>query len=156
MDVNIGNIVVKAVKTLGNVYVLEEGKEKCCIGKTNKSRIWHKRLGHLIFNQLVKLGRKDVVQDMPKISKLENIICKSCQFGKHSRVQFKEREHSTTRPLELIHTNLCGPTSTQSPLGEKCFIFFIDDYTRMTWVGLLKHKFEAFEKFKIFKEQVEN
>jgi hypothetical protein len=26
----------------------------------------------------------------------------------------------------------------------------------MTWVGLLKHKFEAFEKFKIFKEQVEN
>jgi hypothetical protein len=26
----------------------------------------------------------------------------------------------------------------------------------MTWVGLLKHKFEAFEKFKIFKAQVEN
>jgi hypothetical protein len=26
----------------------------------------------------------------------------------------------------------------------------------MTWVGLLKHKFKAFEKFKIFKAQVEN
>jgi hypothetical protein len=26
----------------------------------------------------------------------------------------------------------------------------------MTWVGLLKHKFEAFEKFKMFKAQVEN
>jgi hypothetical protein len=36
------------------------------------------------------------------------------------------------------------------------FIFLIYDYTRMTWVRLLKHKFEAFEKFKIFKELVEN
>jgi hypothetical protein len=26
----------------------------------------------------------------------------------------------------------------------------------MTWVGSLKHKFEAFEKFKIFTVQVEN
>jgi hypothetical protein len=26
----------------------------------------------------------------------------------------------------------------------------------MTWFGLLKHKFEAFEKFKIFKAHVEN
>jgi hypothetical protein len=26
----------------------------------------------------------------------------------------------------------------------------------MTWVGLLKHKFEAFEKFRIFKARVEN
>jgi hypothetical protein len=26
----------------------------------------------------------------------------------------------------------------------------------MTWVGLLKHKFKAFEKNKIFKAQVEN
>jgi hypothetical protein len=26
----------------------------------------------------------------------------------------------------------------------------------MGWVGLLRHKFEAFEKFKIFKAQIEN
>jgi hypothetical protein len=70
---------------------------------------------------------------MPKISKPENTICKSCQFGKQSRVQFKAREHSTTRPLELIHTDLCGPTSTQSPRGERYFILLIDDYTR--WLG---------------------
>jgi hypothetical protein len=93
---------------------------------------------------------------MPKISKYENTVCKSCQFGKQSRVQFKEREHSTTQPIELIHTDLSGPTSTQSPRGEIYFIFFIDDYTGMTWVRLLKYKFEAFEKFKIFKVQVEN
>ena len=116
----------------------------------------HKRLGHLSFDQLVKIGRKDVVQDMTRIYKPDNVVCKSCQFGKQSRVQFKAREHSTTWPLELIHIDLCGPTSTQSPQGERYFIFFIDDYTRMTWIGLLKHKFEAFEKFKILKARVEN
>jgi hypothetical protein len=35
-------------------------------------------------------------------------------------------------------------------------MLLIDDYTRMTWVFLLKHKYEAFEKFNIFKAQVEN
>jgi hypothetical protein len=49
MDANTGQIVVKAVRTSGNVYVLEEGKEKCCIGKTHEICIWHKRLGHISF-----------------------------------------------------------------------------------------------------------
>ena len=77
MDVNIENTIVNVVRSSKNVYVLEEGKEKCCIGKTDESWLWHKRLGHLSFNQLVKLGRKDDVRDMPKISKPKNTLCKS-------------------------------------------------------------------------------
>jgi hypothetical protein len=61
MDVNTGKTVVKAFRTRGNVYVLEEGKEKGCIGKIDESWIWHKIIGHISFNQLVKLGRKYVV-----------------------------------------------------------------------------------------------
>jgi hypothetical protein len=132
MDANTGKIVVKAVITSGNVYVLEEGKEKCCIDKNDESWIWKKRLGHISFNQLVKLGRKYVVRDIPKISKPKNIVYKSCQFGKQSRVQFKARENSTKQPLEMIDIYLCGPTSTKSPLGERYFILLIDDYTKMT------------------------
>jgi transposase InsO family protein len=40
--------------------------------------------------------------------------------------------------------------------GEEYFILLVDDFTRMTWVCLLKKKSEAFECFKIFKELVEN
>lgn len=36
------------------------------------------------------------------------------------------------------------------------FLLFIDDYTRKTWVYLLKEKSDAFEVFKKFKAQVEN
>ena len=43
-----------------------------------------------------------------------------------------------------------------SPCGEQYYILFIDDFSRMCWISLLKHKDEAFEKFKIFKALVEN
>ena len=35
-------------------------------------------------------------------------------------------------------------------------MLLVDEFTRMTWVCLLKKKSEAFECFKIFKELVEN
>ena len=43
-----------------------------------------------------------------------------------------------------------------SPHGEEYYILFIDDFSRMCWIGFLKHKNEAFEKFKFFKDLVEN
>lgn len=65
------------------------------------------------------------------------------------------KRNMSSRPLELVHTNLCGPTRTRSMRGEKYFMLFIDDYTRMTWVTFLKHKSEAFHRFKVFKKMVE-
>ena len=44
----------------------------------------------------------------------------------------------------------------RSPHGEQYYILFIDDFSRMCWIGLLKHKDEAFKKFQIFKALVEN
>ena len=35
-------------------------------------------------------------------------------------------------------------------------MIFVDDFTRMMWVAFLKEKSKAFEKFKIFKNKVEN
>ena len=35
-------------------------------------------------------------------------------------------------------------------------MLIIDDYSRLTWVAFLKEKYEAFEKFKIFKALIKN
>lgn len=51
---------------------------------------------------------------------------------------------------------MCGPTKTRTLYGERYFILFIDDYTRIMWVAFLREKSEAFGKFKIFKAKVEN
>ena len=51
---------------------------------------------------------------------------------------------------------MCGPIRKKSPRGEQYYILFIDDFSRMCWIGLLKHKDEAFKNFKVFKALVEN
>ena len=71
-----------------------------------------------------------------------------------NKTSFKVKEHTTSRPLEIIHTNLCGPKRTKSFQGERYFMLLIDDYTRMTLVAFLKEKSEAFMKFKAFKALV--
>ena len=105
---------------------------------------------------MVFSSKECVVRDLPNINLPKNVICKSCQFGKQTKVRFNAKEGSSIKPLELIHTNICGPMRKKTPRGEEHYILFIDDYSRMCWVGLIKHKDEAFEKFQKFKALVEN
>jgi transposase InsO family protein len=146
-----------APRTPKNLYILDmEGEEKCCLGQEDESWLWHRRLGHISFDNLIKSNKKEAVRDLPKIIKPSNPICKPCQMWKHTKVRFKTKEHSSSRPLELVHSDLYGPTRTKSLHGEHYFMLVIDDYTRMTWVYLLKDKSKSFEKFKAYKAFVEN
>ena len=113
-------------------------------------------MGNIHFGNLIKINKHQAVREMPEIKKPKNSICEPCQHGKQTRVEFKTKEHSTTRPLEFVHTDLCGRTRSKGLSGEEYFMLLIDDFTRMTWVFLLKKKSEAFGCFKIFKEQVKN
>lgn len=87
----------------------------------------------LKFDNMVKISSTHVVRDLPKIIKPTNTVCKECNMGNQTRKRFKN-EYSTTRPLELIHTDLCGPTRTIGLNGERYFMFLIDDYSKATWV----------------------
>jgi transposase InsO family protein len=146
-----------ALKTPNNIYILDEVKgEKCCMGQIIQIFLWHRRMGHINFDNLVKINKKQGVRDLPLIVKPSDPICKHCQHGNQTRVTFKTNEHSTSNPLQLIHIDLCGPTRTKILQGENYFMLLIDDYTRMTWVSFLKNKSEAIDKLKVFKELVEN
>jgi transposase InsO family protein len=74
---------------------------------------------------------------------------------KQMRRQFGKSNFSATRPLELIHTDICGPITPDSFSGKEYFITFIDDYSRKCLVYFLEKKSEAFETFKKFKFMVE-
>jgi hypothetical protein len=151
-----GKLVVVAPITSSNVYNLNiDEEDRCCLSQVDKIWLWHKRLGHLSFDGLIKANEKEAVRDLPKIIKPLDPICKHCQMRKQTRVRFKTKEQSTTKPLELIHTDLCGSTRTKRTYGEQYFMLIVDDYTRLTWVFFLKEKSEAFDKFKTFKSLVE-
>jgi hypothetical protein len=109
-----GRLVATTIRTPNNIYILNEiGKERCCLGKEDESWLWHRRMGHMHFDNLVKINRKEVVREMPEISKPTNTMCKHCQHGKQTRVEFRTKEYSTTKPLEIVHTDLCGPMRTK-------------------------------------------
>ena len=77
-------------------------------------------------------------------------------MGKHSRSSFpKGQAWRASYPLQLVHSDICGPMQTPS-IGKSVYFFtFIDDCTRMCWIYFLKHKDEAFTYFKEFKNNVE-
>ena len=75
---------------------------------------------------------------------------------KHREIFPKGVSYRAKKPLELVHTDLCGPMRTQS-IGESCyFLNFIHDYKRKNYVYFLKKKYETFAKLKDFKALAEN
>ena len=57
--------------------------------------------------------------------------------------------------LELIHTNLWGPSLVASLGGSRYNITFIDDSSKKVWVYFLKNKSDVFVTFKKWKAMVE-
>jgi hypothetical protein len=59
-------LVATVARTSSNIYVLSKiGNEKCCLGKEDESWLWYKRMGHMHFDNLVKVNKIKVVREMP-------------------------------------------------------------------------------------------
>ena len=69
---------------------------------------------------------------------------------------FSKSDTKTKGKLELIHSDVCGPIPSISLSGYEYYVTFIDDYSRKTWIHVLKNKSEEFGKFKEFKGLIEN
>ena len=76
-------------------------------------------------------------------------------MGKMTKTPFTGHGERSTKLLGLIHTDVCGPMTTQARGGYSYFITFTDDLSRFGCVYLMKHKSEAFDKFKEYQSMVE-
>jgi hypothetical protein len=104
-----GKLVATTVRNSSNIYVLSEiGNEKFFLGKEDEFWLWHRRMGHINFDNLVKFKKKEAVGEIPQIT-MRN-ACKNCQRGKKTKTRFKSKEYSTTIPLVILHIDLVGPT----------------------------------------------
>ena len=82
-------------------------------------------------------------------------VCESCLEGKITKRPFTTKGLRATEPLELVHSDVCGPFATQARRGYEYYVTFIDDYSRYGYVYLMRRKSETFEKFKEFKTESE-
>jgi len=139
-----------------SVYVLSA--ESAYVDKTRRNEtgdLWHARLGHVNYNKLKEMMQKQVVKGLPQIDIRTDIVCAGCQYGKAHQLPYKESEHRSKAPLELIHSDVFGPVKQISIRGMRYMVTFIDDFSMYVWVYFMKEKYGTFTKFKEFKEKIE-
>ena len=87
-------------------------------------------MGHASLSQLNKFVSKELVRGLPS-KRFENTkICDACVKGKHVRSSFKSKKVvSTSKPLELLHMDLCGPMRVRSRGGKRFVFVIVDDYS---------------------------
>ena len=84
-------------------------------------------------------------------------MCEACQKGKQIKNSFKPLNVvSTSRPLELFHMNLFGPSRTMSLGGNYYGLVIVDDYSRFTWTLFIATKDETYHSFKRFAKVIQN
>ncbi|TYK03732.1 putative polyprotein [Cucumis melo var. makuwa] len=87
------------------------------------------KLGHINLDRIGRLVKNGLLNELEDDSLSP---CESCLDGKMTKRPFIGKGYRAKEPLELIHSDLCGP------------------------MNLMEHKSEALEKFKEYKAEVEN
>ncbi|UYV84396.1 hypothetical protein LAZ67_X002013 [Cordylochernes scorpioides] len=137
-----GGLILKSNRR-GRIYTVEE--LKIAKVKSPSADIWHRRLGHIY------------KRDLQNVS--DTAECEVCLEGKMRRLPFPSKpveSKKTSSPLELIHSDVVGPISPMSKGGNNYVVTFIDDFTHYTTVYFMRSKSEVLERFKEYKNSVEN
>lgn len=150
-DLMTGKIIGRGRES-GGLYVLETTNPKMpnpkvpkfvACSSTSTPLELHYRLGHPSLPILKKL--------FPHFQKLSHLKCESCQFAKCSRSSYVPRVNKrVASPFELIHSDVWGPCPVLFKSEFRYFVTFIDDYSRVTWLYLMRNKSELLSIFSAF------
>ena len=150
-----GALVIARGKKTGTLYVTSNLENIVAVADADgKSNLWHQRLGHMSEKGMKTLLSKG---KLPDLKNVDVGLCEDCIFGKQKKVSFTKIDKTPkAERLELVHTDVWGPSPVSSLAGSLYYVTFIDDSTRKLWVYFLKKKSEVFDTFRKWKAMVEN
>jgi hypothetical protein len=102
------------------------------------SNLWHRRLGHLSSNRLQFLADNLLKFNFDSSHKYD-----VCPSAKQTRQPFPSSSISTSKCFSLIHCDIWGRYKTLSISGAFYFLTIVDDFSRFTWVFLMRNKSET-------------
>jgi hypothetical protein len=120
------------------------------------NQVWHRRLGHPNSHVLRVLFKSGLLGNKNLTSSNNDIVdCASCKLGKSKTLPFPLHKTRTTKPFEIMNTDVWGIAPVISHEHYRYFVTFIDDFTYFTWVYFLRSKSEVFSVFKALLALVE-
>ena len=73
-----GNLIGKGDQTRSNLFYLDIDDATCLVAKIDDTWLWHKILCHVNLDNLISISHMKRVRGLPKLEKLDNVICKQC------------------------------------------------------------------------------
>ena len=116
------------------------------------SSLWHNRLGHpqqIVLHHVLQKHLSLPVSNT-------HSVCSHCLAGKMHQLPFPKSVSITSKPLEIVHSDVWGPAPITSNNGTRFYVIFVDDFTRFTWFFPLHHKSQVLSSFMHFKSTMEN
>lgn len=146
-------LYVLNLQTSNDFSVCNINTKKFKSNDLNVTYLWHCRLGHINEKRISKLHKDGLLNSFDYES---FDTCELCLLGKMTKEPFTGHGERASELLALIHTDVCGPLGTEAIGGYRYFITFTDDFSRYGYVYLMRHKYESFEMFKCFQNEVQN
>lgn len=139
-------LLMKVRRSSNRLYklIIDSNKQTCLLSKDEEvSKLWHARLSHVNYQALSMMSKAGIARGMPKITQPKNVF-DGCLLSKQTRKQFpKQTNYKSTKVLELVHGDLCGPISPVTASGNRYLFLLVDDFSRFMWVYFLKNKDET-------------
>ncbi|XP_076398156.1 uncharacterized protein LOC143266621 [Megachile rotundata] len=116
----------------------------------------HRRLGHLNVRDVLKVSKEGLATGMSISSEKWSQPCDVCLRGKMTVLPFPKGSKRSSEVLNIVHSDVWGPSRTESFRRARYFVTFIDDYSRWCEVFFLQNKSDVLRAFKVYKARVEN
>ena len=121
------------------------------IKRKDELMLIHHILGHPSFQIL-----RCMFPDKFKKLYVNDLVCEVCEKAKHKRHSHSlENIERRKNPFERVHCDVWDPAHLTDIHGFRWFLIFVDDFSKFTWINLLRYKSEVNLQVKQFTQMVE-
>ena len=148
------DVCENGVYTLPDALVQASPKMVVNVHERTSINGWHKRLGHpsqKIVHHLVKNFSLPIIQEGHS-----SHLCTSCSINKAHKQPFRTNSLQSHAPLDLIYTDVWGPSNTIGIDGSRYYLILVDHFTKYIWFYPMETKSQVSVIFPQFKHLVEN
>lgn len=118
-----------------SLYVLSASDEYVKkAGQNASSTLWHTRLCHMGYQLLQKISINQLLDGIPTFKDIQHDeICSGCQYRKSHRLPFSSSKSRASVTLQLVHSDLLGPTRMTSYTSLYYVMVIVNDFSRFNW-----------------------